>query len=133
MFSFKWSYEDVICPNLFLIVKNYEEMYIRDEKGIVLCGLEVQPYLAKSAKDVAPEYLHFFESELDSLGYTYTDRLMEGPCGDNCRVLDSYKQADCLNPEKLPDWFKEVPLVLVDRDRIYPKDEIYIRELSCYY
>lgn len=133
LFRTKWSYEDVICPNLFLIVKNYEEIYIRDNRGIVECGIEVQPYLQRDAKKVDVKYLGYFLHELDALGYRYTDTLMSGPCGDNCRLLDSYLDADCANPERLPNWFKEMPLVLVDRDRIYPNDALYIRQLASHY
>ena len=46
---------------------------------------------------------------------------MEGPTGDNCRLLYSYKDADCSNLEKLPSWFKNIPLVSVDRDMTYKK------------
>ncbi len=133
MFRTKWSYEDVICPNLFLIVKNYEEIYIRDNRGIVECGIEVQPYLKRDAKNVDVKYLGYFLHELEALGYRYTDTLMSGPCGDNCRLLDSYLDADCADPERLPNWFKEMPLVLVDRDRIYPNDALYIRQLASHY
>jgi len=28
----------VICPNLYLIAKNYEEIYLRDKGGIVAGG-----------------------------------------------------------------------------------------------
>ena len=34
-------------------------------------------------------------------------------------LLDSYMDADCNNPELLPDWFKQYPVVLVDRDLVY--------------
>ena len=133
MFRTKWSYEDVICPDLFLIVKNYEQIYIRDKKGIVDCGIEVQPYLQRDAKKVPAKYLGHFVHDLEALGYRYTDTLMGGPCGDNCRLLDSYLDADCADPESLPEWFKEMPLVLVDRDRIYRKDALFIRQLSSGY
>ena len=49
--------------------------------------------------------------------------------GDNCMILDSYKDADHPNPELLPEWFKEIPLVLVDRDRIYKNDSCFIKQL----
>lgn len=116
---FKWSYEDEICPNLYLILKNLEEHYIRDDKGYVIAGIEVQKYLSRRDIEITNEHLDWFNQELKRLGYYVNDRLMWGARGDNCMLLDSYMDADHPNPEVLPDCFKKVPLVLVDRDMIY--------------
>ena len=126
----KWSYEDIICPNLYLILKNLEEHYIRDSKGVVLASLEIQPYLTKEAVDLPSSVFEEFENELNRLGYYTTDRLVGGMCGNNCMLLDSYKDADCYNPEILPDWFKKTPLVLIDRDRIYKLDNKWPKQLK---
>ena len=115
----KWSYEDVICPNLYLIIKNLEEHYMRDKNGIVQIGIEVQKYLSRNDIEITDEHLRNFTHELNRLGYYVNDRLINGVCGDNVAILDSYMDADCYNPELLPDSFKEVPLVLIDRDRVY--------------
>lgn len=124
----KWSYEDVICPNLYLIAKNYEEIYLRDKKGIVDGGLEVQKYLTRRADNIDPKYFRYFDLALDRLGYRRTDTLTKGTCGENTMLLDTYRDADCDNPEKLPVWFKHRPLVLIDRDRIYSKNKCYIKQ-----
>lgn len=129
----KWSYEDVICPNLYLIAKNYEEIYLRDKKGIVDGGLEVQKYLTRRADNIDPKYFRYFDLALDRLGYRRTDTLTKGTCGENTMLLDTYRDADCPNPERVPVWFRQCPLVLVDRDRIYSKDKIYIKQLSSGY
>ncbi|MBE6149442.1 MAG: hypothetical protein E7170_01805 [Firmicutes bacterium] len=126
----KWSYEDIICPDLYLILKNLEEYFVRDDKGIVQAGLEVQKYLTRSAKDIDSKYFNMFQKELSRLGYFVNDSLIDGVCGDNCMLLDSYKDADCENPELLPDWFKEYPIVLIDRDRIYEKGKTNIKQLN---
>ena len=126
----KWSYEDIICPNLFLVAKNYEENYVRDRRGIVIAGLEVQKYLSRSANNIDSKYFDLFNEELDRLGYRHNDTLVNGSCGDNAMLLDSYLDADTNNPEGLPSWFKEVPLVLVDRDRVYNKNRKSIKQLS---
>lgn len=125
----KWSYESIICPNLYLIAKNYEEIYIRDENNIVIGGLEVQKYLTRRTDNIDPKYFNYFDLELNRLGYIRTDTLTKGTCGENTMLLDTYRDADCVNPEKVPVWFKECPLVLIDRDRIYPKDEMFIKQL----
>lgn len=129
----KWSYEDVICPNLYLIAKNYEEIYLRNKEGIVNCGLEVQKYLTRRADNIDSKYFRYFDLELDRLGYKRTDTLTNGTCGENTMLLDTYRDADCQNPEKVPNWFRQCPLVLVDRDRIYAKDKIFIKQLRSGY
>ena len=35
------------------------------------------------------------------------------------KITDTYKDADTCRPENLPTWFKQYPVVLVDRDDIY--------------
>lgn len=129
----KWSYEDVICPNLYLIAKNYEEIYLRDSKGIVSGGLEVQKYLTRRADKIDPKYFRYFDMALDRLGYRRTDTLTKGTRGENTMLLDTYRDADCPNPEKVPVWFRKYPIVLVDRDRIYKKDQEYIKQLRSGY
>lgn len=115
----KWSKEDVICPNLYLILRNLEEHYVRDEAGTVRAGIEVQKYLSRKDIRITPQYLNWFSSELERLGYYTEDTLMGGSKGDNCMLLDSYMDADHPNPDSLPDIFKETPLVIIDRDLIY--------------
>jgi hypothetical protein len=126
----KWSYEDVICPNLYLIAKNLEEHLLRDQYGYVYGGIEVQRYLKRSAKDLPHSYFDQFTRDLRDLGYYTTDTLMSEKCGDNCRILDSYMDADHPNPESLPDSFKKVPLVLIDRDRVYSIDNKFPKQIS---
>lgn len=120
--KFKWSYDDILCPNLFLILKNEEEKYIRNDKGIVTMGLEVQKYLSKTGSNIAPEILKMWEYELLKNGYILKDTLINGQCGTNAFLLNSYLDADTKDPESLPMWFKQTPLVLIDRDRVYRKD-----------
>lgn len=120
----KWSYEDVICPGLFLIVKNMEQDYVRDNMGIILCGLEVQPYLKRSIDSVPEKYLDCFSDTLKQLGYFLNDRMISSEWGDNVKLLDSYEDANTDDIDALPQWFKDYPIVLVDRDRVYPIDRI---------
>lgn len=115
----KWSYEDVICPDVYLIAKNFEEHYIRGKYGRVIAGIEIQKYLSRKDIKITDAHLRLFREALKKAGYYVNDSLMHGKCGDNVALLDSYLDADTENPEKLPDWFKETPLVLVDRDMVY--------------
>ncbi len=128
--NLKWSYEKIICPDLYLILKNLEEDYIRNKKGYVLAGLEVQPYLQRSAKEV-PEYvLTNFRQELEKNGYLLSDTLVGGVNGDNCLLLNSYQEANCNNEQELPVWFKEYPMVLVDRDLIFNVNNSFQKKRS---
>ena len=126
----KWSYEKEICPNLYIILSNLEECFVRDERGVVLSGIEVQRYLSRDVRDVPKDIFIKLRSELRRLGYYSTDSFIDGPCGDNCRLLDSYLDSGNLNP---PDWFMEYPVVLIDRDRIYRNDNKLIKQLSSGY
>lgn len=117
----KWSYEDVICPNLYLIIKNLEEDYIRNKDGYVVAGIEVQKYLTRNDK-ITNKNVKKFELELAKLGYYVSDTLINGSNGNNCMLLDSYKDADCENPDSLPQYFKEFPMVLIDRDLVFKID-----------
>jgi len=126
----KWSYEDIICPDLYIILPNLEEDFIRDEHGIIITGIEVQKYLSRDARNIPNKVIDLYREELRQLGYYTTDSLMYGPCGDNCRLLDSYLEAGNPNP---PDWFKEYPLVLVDRDRVYKLENHHPKQLSNHY
>ena len=112
-----------------MILKNLEEDYVRDKDGIVRAGIEVQKYLKRSAKHLPRMDFVEFRKELKKLGYYITDSLIDGCCGDNCMLLDTYKDADHPNPEILPDKFKETPLVLVDRDRVYKLENKYPKKL----
>lgn len=129
LFKMKWSYEDMICPDVYLTIKNLEEDYIRDKEGVVLAGLEVQTYLKRDCRNVPPQYFDKFRLTMKSLGYFVNDHLLNDKWGDNVRLLDSYLDANTDNPEEVPDWFREYPIVLVDRDRVYPDkvDEIWGR------
>lgn len=57
-----------------------------------------------------------FKQDLRSLGYVCNDLSKE-----NLAILGSYQVVDIEGADELPDWFKEVPLVLVDRDSVYKK------------
>lgn len=122
----KYSKNKVICPNLYLIIKNLEEHYIRDEKtNRVLAGIDVQKYLTGNIQDFSLQLKikNLFINELKGLGYFVDDNLIGGKYGDNLMLLDSYMDADCSNPDVLPDWFKKYPYVLVDRDLVYKIEE----------
>ena len=93
----KWSYEPIICPDLYLILPNIEEVLIRNDEGIVLSGIEVQKYLKRSAQGVPLRIFKCFTNELERLGYYTSDTLINGTCGDNCRMLDKIEIPNTVN------------------------------------
>jgi hypothetical protein len=131
--STKWSYENVICPDLFLIAKDFEDITIRDKNGVVLIALEVQQYLTKKPSKDDSMLFKNFSNELHKRGYYLNDSLFGGICGDNSMLLNSYKDANVEAKESLPKWFKEKPLVLVDRDRVYKLSNEHPKQLRSGY
>lgn len=121
--KFKWSYEDVICPNLYLILKNEEEIFKRDQNNMVVLGIEVQKYLKTPANNISLDILKLWENELEKNGYILNDTLINGSRGTNAFLLDSYLDADTKDFSIIPEWFKKTPVVLVDRDRVYKKNK----------
>lgn len=115
----KWSLEDDICPSNYLVLKNLEEDIVRDEKGEVTGAIEVQRYLSKPLLVCEWQSIASFLQAFKETGYYIKDRLVDDEFGPNCRRLDSYLDADCDNPEELPEWFKKDPVVLVDRDLVF--------------
>jgi hypothetical protein len=118
----KHSKSEVICPSLYLIIKNLEEYYIRNPERQVICNMEVQPYLKKSGENLPYKIYCRFINDLRMQGYFTTDLNTLGSTGKNFRILNSYKDADCINPELLPAHFKKLPMVLCDRDIVYRND-----------
>lgn len=117
----KYSYEEEICPNdSYLILPNLEQIYVRNEYGYIIASVEVQKHLTKSLSEYDPYYFEEYQRCFNEEGYYCLDVLVNGKCGDNVMVLDDYHDANIENPETLPDWFKEVPIVLVDHDLVYP-------------
>lgn len=123
--KFKWSYEDVICPNLYLILKNEEEIFKRDQNNMVVLGIEVQKYLKTPANNISLDILKLWENELEKNGYILNDTLINGSRGTNAFLLDSYLDADVKDFSIIPEWFKKTPVVLVDRDRVYLKNKSF--------
>lgn len=115
----KWSFEDSICPSSYLVLKNLEEDIIRNSKGEVTGAIEVQRYLSRPLLVSEWQSIFNFENSLREEGYYIKDRLVDEEFGPNCRHLDDYRDADCDSPDLLPEWFKEDPVVLVDRDLVF--------------
>ncbi len=115
----KWSFEDSICPDSYLVLKNLEEDMVRDSKGQVTGAVEVQKYLSRPLLVSEWQSIFNFQKAFQEAGYYIKDRLVDEEYGPNCRHLEDYRDADCENPEVLPDWFKEDPIVLVDRDLVF--------------
>ncbi len=115
----KWSYEESICPDSYLVLKNLEEDIVRNKKGEVTGAVEVQKYLSRPLLSTEWQSIFNFQKAFKEAGYYIKDRLVDEEYGPNCRHLDDYMDADCDNPDNLPEWFKDDPVVLVDRDLVF--------------
>ena len=115
----KWSMEESLCPSGYLFAKNYEEDVVRKSNGEVTGAIEVQKYLTRPL--VVDDYMAVFNygEALKNAGYYTKDVLTDREGGANCYYLDSYLDADCDDPESLPEWFKKDPVVMVDRDLVF--------------
>lgn len=102
----------------FLVNKVVEEKIYYDEDGNLLGILQVGQRLFRSVKDKNLQKL--FEDELAKLGYFVYDVLIEK---DNLYYLNDYHDADTFDPETLPEWFKENPVVLVDLDLMFKLEQ----------
>ena len=120
----KYNIDDITGVSNYLVLKNLEEHYIKDRRDSVIAAYEIQYFLTRDAKNVPKRIIKKFESTLLELGYIYDDSFFNSKYGDNLMLLDSYLQADCKNPEDLPDWYKEYPCVIVDRDLVLKKEKV---------
>lgn len=89
--------------------------------GIVTGAVEVEKYYSRRVEYGNKELERKFRDALAELGYVVEDYLTEENIS-NLYYLDDYHDADVEDPESLPDWFKENPVVLVDRDLVFKKD-----------
>lgn len=127
----KSSYEDPLCPRSYLIVKNYDEYFIRSSNlEIIVAGIEVQKkaYRPLTKKDYEIE--NRFIAALAEEGYVSGDALARDAYS-NLWLLHDYHDADTDDPESLPEWFKKTPAVLVDHDLVFPIDKpISLRKIN---
>lgn len=115
----KYSMVEDSCPNIYLIIKNYEELIKRNDYGKVTGAIEVQRYLSKPVLITQRDLLAKWREDLEENGYLLEDNLVNGMGGTNCFYLDDYHDADIEDVDSLPEWFKKDPIVLVDRDLVY--------------
>lgn len=137
LIRYKYSNEKILCPNLYIILKNLEEVFVRDRWEEVVAGLEIQKYLTRKIseypREIQNEIIQFLKTELERLGYYNKDTLIKGPYGDNCMLLDSYLDADAPNVELLPPFFKQYPAVYIDRDMFFKLENSYPRYRKMHY
>lgn len=115
----KYSSEEEICPNSYLIAKNFAEIIKRNDYGKVTGAVEVQKFFSRKVLDTQKELLENWLNAFKEEGYILEDNLVGGIGGPNCFYLADYHDADTEDPESLPEWFKKDPIVLVDRDLVY--------------
>ncbi|MDE5888935.1 MAG: hypothetical protein K2H20_02835, partial [Bacilli bacterium] len=115
----KWC--DDLCPDLYLVAKNYEEEIARGYMGMIIGALEVQKHYKVPVKSEQESLVNQFKETIEDMGYSFTDDVLGMYDSPNMFYLDDYREADCENPEELPEWFKKDPIVLVDRDYVFKR------------
>jgi hypothetical protein len=109
----------------FRIIKNKMEI-IYDENGNPILYIEGQKYLNRDDSKITDEMIYQLLIDLRDSGDEMTDPYALKFKRSNFALLDSYKDADVDDPselEKLPDYFKENPLVIIDVDLIYKQND----------
>lgn len=110
------------CPKGFLFSKVYDKVKKFDIHGKFMGALEVQAKWDIPLKENQTDIIELFTQELANMGY-YCDDLLVGRGRENVFRLHDYHDADCEDPEALPERFKENPYVLVDLDCVYPIED----------
>ena len=115
----KWVQNKTTSISSFLVLKNIEEHYEYDEDGNITQAIEVQPFLKRKVSVFSTGLINRFKEEFANQGYQCQDLLIKNYLTyQNLRYLNDYHEADCDDPELLPDWFKQNPIVLIDSDEV---------------
>jgi hypothetical protein len=99
---------------------------IYDGNGNPILYIERQKYLNRDDSKITDKMIYQLFVDLRDSGDEITDpRALKYDYG-NFALLDSYEDADVDDPselERLPDYFKENPLVIIDVDLIYKQND----------
>ena len=115
----KWYQSKTTSVSSYLILKNIEEHYEYDAQGKITSAIEVQPYLKGKASIFKNGIIDKYKEALKAEGYACEDLLIRSMFSyQNLRYLNDYHEADCDDPENLPEWFKKKPMVLIDADEV---------------
>ena len=118
----KWNQKRTTSISSFLILKNLEEYYEYDQFDGISHSIEVQPYLKRKAYVFSRDIIKKFKEEFARQGLECSDLLIRNFISyQNIRYLNDYHDANCDDPESLPEWFKENPIVLIDSDMVKRK------------
>lgn len=110
------------CPrDSFLFVPN-QFRKILDENGIPIVGIDWQPYLPITDKEITEELIYKYLVELKRQGLTIGDSSALRYNNKNFRFLKNIKHLQEQGID-LPDWFMEDPVVSIDIDAIYYRGE----------
>ena len=115
----KWVQDKTTSISSYLILKNIEEYYEYDKEGNITQAIEVQPYLRKKVPLLGKRAIDEYKKEFESQGLQCQDLLIRDRLTyQNLRYLNDYHEANCEDPELLPEWFKQKPIVLIDADEV---------------
>lgn len=111
----------------YRFLKSYEKLVKIDQNGCPLLFIEIQPYLEIDRKEITKEMITDFFKDLDKAGLIILDPNTNKYSSINFGLLEDYHNANIpkgFDIESLPESFKKHPLVLVDVDYIFSKEEL---------
>ena len=106
------------CPRKSFLLNESKFKKILDENGVPIAGIEWQPYLPETEKEITKELIYKYLVELKKQKLTLADSTSLGYNSKNFRFLKDIKHLQEQGIE-LPDWFIENPVVSIDIDAIY--------------
>ena len=121
---FKFSKEKFnkeILPRDFTLIKDYEVIYVRNSTGKIIAALEVQPY----AYPIDPRNSKHRDMRSKILAHLANKGIYYHDDGEqNFGILPDYHLMDCDDPELIPEEFKEIPMVIIDKDGYALSDDL---------
>ena len=111
-----------VCPEHYRILKNVERKMVVNEKNQPIFYIEVQRYLEQKNQEITDDMIYELFVDLKDSGLELTD-----PCSlryqhKNFALLENYEDAN-VDESKLSPAFKKNPLVVIDVDLIYKRND----------
>lgn len=122
------KYSKTTEGNFFMIAPTKINKIIDEDDNTILI-VEEQPFLSDTynGKRIERDDVVLYMQKIEELGYEVTDPHCKNYETDNFGFLKDYHEAtlgEYKSLEDLPDWFKEKPIVLLDVDLIYKKENV---------
>lgn len=121
-----WIRNNPSCDDHYRVIKPdfYEIIYDENNKPILY--IEIQQFLSQT--NIETKDIENFYCDINNDGYIYIDP--RGKCNSNFGILN--EDFNCENKDSVSDSFKKKPLVLIDRDCLWRKNDSNINYMNRY-